>query len=374
MKNIAVFFGGKSVEHDISIITALQTLSHMPSSYKVIPIYITHENKLICADNLNKAETYLNFSKNVKNPKNVLIDFQSQSLLIQKNNKIKSRIKIDCALLCNHGRFGEDGALQGLLEFAQIPYTSSNVSSSALTMDKTLTKLLLKANLINNLPYVQFDKCSYKAKKMKYLQSIKKNIKFPCIIKPANLGSSVGIDICECEAQLEEKIEQAFNYDSIILVEKYLTNAREFSCAVVKINDIALPSKVNEVNKSKIYTFEEKYLKEREEGKSVIDKTLYDKLKKMAVKAYNALRCDGVVRIDFLYDKKTGKLYVNELNSIPGSLSFNMFDGTFEDLIDVLIEEGIEKASKEKEIEYLFNSKAIENYIKINKSNKSIKK
>ena len=209
---------------------------------------------------------------------------------------------------------------------------------------------------------------------MKYLQSIKKNIKFPCIIKPANLGSSVGIDICECEAQLEEKIEQAFNYDSIILVEKYLTNAREFSCAVVKINDVALPSKVNEVNKSKIYTFEEKYLKEREEGKSVIDKTLYDKLKKMAVKAYNALRCDGVVRIDFLYDKKTGKLYVNELNSIPGSLSFNMFDGTFEDLIDVLIEEGIEKANKEKEIEYLFNSKAIENYIKINKSNKSIKK
>lgn len=374
MKNIAVIFGGKSVEHDISIITALQTLSKVPHSYNVLPVYITHENKWICADNINKAETFLNFDKNVKNSKNIVIDFQSQSFLILNRNKVKQKIKIDCALLCNHGRFGEDGAIQGLLEFAQIPYTSSNISSSVLTMDKTLTKLMLKAENINCLPYVQFDKCSYNLNKSKLLEQVKTKLKFPCIIKPANLGSSVGIDICECEAQLDEKICSAFEFDENVLIEKFLTNAREFSCAVIKINNVPIASNVNEAKKGKFFSFEEKYIKKQSQDKSVIDKNLEQKIKKLAIKSYLALRCDGVVRVDFLYDSKSNKLFVNELNSIPGSLSFNMFDGSFEDLINVLIEEAIQKQNKKKQIIYQFNSKAIESFIKMNKSYKNLKR
>lgn len=372
MKTVAVIFGGQSVEHDISIITALQAMKKIPKGYQAFPIYITHEGVLMCGDNLAEAETYLDFSKRVKNPLLVSIDFENKGFLLLKNNKIKKRVKVDCALLCNHGHGGEDGSLQGLLELAGIAYTSSNLASSALTMDKTLTKLMLAHEHIRNLPYVQFDISEYKASKLKILQKIKQKLGFPCIIKPANLGSSVGIDICECEARLEKQIDEAFLYDERVLVEKYLANAEEYSCAVIKINKKVLSGKVSKVKKEKIYTFEDKYIKEQEEGKVEIEKSLLEKIKKEAISSYKACRCDGVVRVDFLYDRKKKELYVNELNSIPGSLSFNMFDGSFEDLISVLIEEGEEKQAKKSREIYKFNSKAIESFIKLsgNKSKK----
>lgn len=374
MKVVAVIFGGKSVEHDISIITAMQVLSKLPKDYIAFPIYITQEERFVTADNIDKAETFLDFNKKVKNLRDVSFDFKRKCFIVMKNNKVKENVKVDCALLCNHGYGGEDGSLQGFLQLAQIPYSSSSISSSALTMDKTLTKIMLKDAHIKSLPHVQFSKCQYQANKLKFQNNIKKKIKFPCIIKPANLGSSVGISICECEAKLDSDIEEAFQYDDRILVEKFLSNAKEFSCAVVKVNQKALASKVCEVKKSKIYTFEDKYLKEKDDKKTEIDKALYDKLQSLAIKSYTALRCDGVVRVDFLFDNKTKTLFVNELNSIPGSLSFNMFNGTFEDLLKILIEESIEKTEKSKNIVYKFNSKAIENYIKLTTNSKLFKK
>ncbi len=365
MKTIAVIFGGKSVEHDISVITAMQAMARFPKGYQMLPIYITSQGNFVVADNLNDAKIYLNFAKNVKNCRNVSIDFENHGVFVWKKNKIKKRIKVDCALLCNHGHGGEDGALQGMLELAGIAYTSSTLSSSAMTMDKSLTKIMLGNFHIKTLPYVQFDRCEYHQNKLKILQTIKKKLAFPCIIKPANLGSSVGISICECEAKLDKQIEDAFAFDERILVERYLSDAEEYSCACVKINDKILPSKVNKVKKSKIYTFEEKYIKEREIGKCEISKELNEQIKKLAVKAYKALRCDGVVRIDFLLDKKKKTLFVNEINSIPGSLSFNMFDSSFEDLLSVLIEEGIEKNGKTKNVIYQFSSSAIEKYISL---------
>lgn len=365
MKTVAVIFGGKSVEHDISVITAMQAMARFPKGYQMLPIYITSQGNFVVADNLNDAKIYLNFAKNVKNCRNVSIDFENHGIFVWKKNKIKKRIKVDCALLCNHGHGGEDGTLQGMLELAGIAYTSSTLSSSAMTMDKSLTKIMLGNFHIKTLPYVQFDKCEYHQNKLKILQTIKKKLAFPCIIKPANLGSSVGISICECEAKLDKQIEDAFAFDERILVERYLSGAEEYSCACVKINDKILPSKVNKVKKSKIYTFEEKYIKEREIGKCEISKELNEQIKKLAVKAYKALRCDGVVRIDFLLDKKKKTLFVNEINAIPGSLSFNMFDSSFEDLLSVLIEEGIEKNGKTKNVIYQFSSSAIEKYISL---------
>ena len=365
MKTVAVIFGGKSVEHDISVITAMQAMARFPKGYQMFPIYITSQGNFVVADNLNDAKIYLNFAKNVKNCRNVSIDFENHGVFVWKKNKIKKRIKVDCALLCNHGHGGEDGTLQGMLELAGIAYTSSTLSSSAMTMDKSLTKIMLGNFHIKTLPYVQFDRCEYHQNKLKILQTIKKKLAFPCIIKPANLGSSVGISICECEAKLDKQIEDAFAFDERILVERYLSDAEEYSCACVKINDKILPSKVNKVKKSKIYTFEEKYIKEREIGKCEISKELNEQIKKLAVKAYKALRCDGVVRIDFLLDKKKKTLFVNEINSIPGSLSFNMFDSSFEDLLSVLIEEGIEKNGKTKNVIYQFSSSAIEKYISL---------
>ncbi len=360
MKNIAVFFGGKSVEHDISVISAMQAIKGL-KNYKIIPIYIKPDGKFCTGDNLCDAKTYLNFSRFAKNVKEVSFEFGTSQLLIIKNKKIKDKIKIDCALLCNHGHGGEDGTLQGLLELAEIPFTSCSLASSAICMDKVLTKIMLKANKIKSPAYVHFNISEYKAKKREILNKICETLAFPCIIKPASLGSSVGISICEDETNLEKAISEAFNYDEKIIVEKYITNAREFCCAVMKVGEKVLASNVQEVKKSKIYTFSEKYLTAHDDEESTVSQTLDKQIKALAVKTYNILECDGVVRVDFLYGGET--LYVNEANSIPGSLAFNLFKLPIADLLNNLIDEGIAKYQKKKDIVYTFSSQAIKAFI-----------
>lgn len=362
MKNIAVIFGGASVEHDISVITAMQVFKNL-KNFNVLPVYIKSNGEFVTADNLTSPQTFLNFSKYAKNVREVSFEFGKQNLVIFKRNKIVKREKIDCALLCNHGHGGEDGCLQGLLEIANIPYSSSNVLSSALCMDKVLTKIILKNAKISTPAYLHFDICEYKTKKLEILKNIRDKIKLPCIIKPANLGSSVGISICEDVATLEKMIDEALLYDNKIIVEEYIKNAREFCCAVLKIGDKLFTSEVQEVKKGKIYSFSDKYLTEKDAEKGEISTQLDKMIKKLSIQAYSALMCDGVVRVDFLFSEKQEKLYVNELNSIPGSLAFNLFKEPFADLIESLINEGINKNEKRAKLVYSFNSKAIESYI-----------
>ena len=364
MKTIAVIFGGKSVEHDISIITAMQALKNV-NCYKVLPIYIKSNGKFVTAHNLTKPETYLDYAKKVKKEREITFEMGAQQVCIIKNKKILQKVKIDCALLCTHGHGVEDGCLQGLLEMCDIPYTSCKLPSSALCMDKSLTKILLQANKIKSPAYVHFDICEYKEKKIDILKEIKDKIMFPCIVKPASGGSSVGISICEDVKKIEDCIEEAFLYDNKIIVEKYIENAREFCCGVVKISNNFIASNVKEVKKGKIYTFTEKYLSAKDEEKEKIDVSLENKVKKLAEKTYKALLCDGVVRIDFLFDSKNNILYVNELNTIPGSLAFNLFNIPFADLIKGIIEEAIENSKKSKKLVYSFNSEAIKKYIEM---------
>lgn len=363
MKNIAVFFGGKSVEHDISVITALQAIKNLGKDYNVIPVYIKTSGNFITAKNLTEPQTYLDFENKVIKPLKITFDFGRPVLLLMKNNKIKKEIIIDCALLCNHGHGGEDGSLQGLLELCEIPYTSCSVSSSVLCMDKCLTKLVLKSANIPTPTYVNFDISEYKTNKIDILKKIKDVVSFPCIIKPATLGSSVGINICEDENDLESFIEEAFVYDNKVIIEKYLEKAREFCCAVLKIDNKLFASNVQEVRKEKIYTFNDKYIYQKERENREISKSLEDKIKKFSRKSYKSLECDGVVRVDFLYSEKENKLYVNELNSIPGSLAFNLFSSSFNDILNTLINEAITRNEKKKNICYQFNSEAIEKYI-----------
>lgn len=371
MKNIAVIFGGKSVEHDISIITALQVMSHMPKSFSLFPVYIKPDGKFVTADNLTDKNIYVKYSKLVKGENQVCFLPASQSLAVLKKGKIKKQFKIDCCLLCNHGHGGEDGSLQGYLEMCEIPYTSCGVASSAVCMDKVLTKIILEDADVDTPAYVHFDQCEYEENKQKIKEKILKKIKLPCIIKPARLGSSVGISICEDEARLCDVIENALKFDNKIIVEKFIENAREFCCAVLKVQGKMFESKVSEVEKSKFFTFEEKYLQEKSKAKSEISKVLENKIKKLAKKSYKALSCDGVVRIDFLYDEEGDKLYVNEVNSIPGSLAFNLFDTTFGDYLNSLINEAIRKKEESKNIVYKFNSSAIEKYISMSNNFKS---
>ena len=189
-------------------------------------------------------------------------------------------------------------------------------------------------------------------------------IGMPCIVKPACLGSSVGISICEDENMLDKQIRDAFKYDDKVIVEKFIQNAREFCCAVIKLGNVYLSSKVTEVKKGKFYTFEEKYLQAKTDDKKEINKKLVEKIKENAIESYQALLCDGVVRVDFLMDENNN-LFVNELNAIPGSLAFNLFDIPFSDFLASLIKQGINRFNKKSEIVYKFNSDAIKKYIEL---------
>lgn len=362
MKNVAVIFGGKSVEHDISIITAMQTMKNL-KKYNVLPIYILPNGKFVTGKNLKDAKTFLNFNKNGKNVQEVTFKLGSGQICVLKNNKIKQYLKVDCAVLCNHGNGGEDGSLQGLLELAQIPYTSCKVASSALCIDKALTKVILKNNNIKSPAYVHFNISEYTAKKLEILNKIIDKIGVPCIIKPAKLGSSVGISICEDVKNLEKSIEQAFLYDNKIIIEKFISNAREFCCAVFKIGNKIMLSKPQEINKSKIYTFSDKYLSIKAQESKILSQALINKIQKLAQKTYYALECDGIVRIDFLYDENQRLLFVNEVNTIPGSLAFNLFSYPFCDLLNAVIDEAIESFAKKRDLIYTFNSRALQSYI-----------
>lgn len=363
MLNLALFFGGKSVEHDISIITALQTMAGLGNGYNLYPVYISSDGIMMTASNMTDERVYLNFNKKADKSLDVIIPTGLGEIWLLKNGKIKKREKIDCALLCCHGHGGEDGCLQGLLEMAEIPYTSANPLSSAQCMDKVATKIVLTNADIPTPEYVYFLSCEYKTKKNEILKEIKETVGYPCIVKPANLGSSVGISICENEQEIECSIDNALEFDKKIIVEKFIDNAREFCCAIIKNVGNLLASNVSEVKKGKFFTFEEKYLMEKENEKREITKALETNIKDMAKASYKALGCDGVVRVDFLFDGKS--LYVNELNSIPGSLSFSMFNTPHSDLLKALINEGIKRKKEKGDILYQFNSQAIEKFIEM---------
>ena len=361
MKNIAVFFGGQSTEHDISIITAMQALASL-KNYKVYPIYLSPQGEFFSGKRLTKPQSFLNFSKS--GLFSVNFEFGKGNIILKKG-VICKKVKIDCALLCNHGHGGEDGSLQGLLELAGIPYTSSAVASSSIIMDKVLTKIVLRSFSINTPAYIQFSIAEYEKNKIPLLNKIKSSLGYPVIVKPARLGSSVGINICEKESDIEKMIESAFVYDEKVIVEKFIENAREFAVALTRLQGQPIASNVTEIDKGKFYSFDDKYLEGNHSKKPQIDKKLENKLKKIAYKCYSALECFGVVRVDFLYDEKNDIVYVNELNNIPGSLAFNLFNAPFSDLLTTMIMEGIDRAKKQENIVYQFNSKAIKKYIEL---------
>lgn len=370
MKTVAVIFGGKTVEHDISVITAQQTLKNMSKLYNIIPIYIDINGVWWTAQNLGESQTFLNFEQKAIKKKRVTFLAGSPVLMCESNGKFKKQDKVDVALLCTHGKGGEDGSLQGVLESSFVPYTSCKVASSAICMDKALTKRLLKTFKIDSVKFIEVFQGDFLSNKFKTVQKIKEKLKFPLIIKPARLGSSVGISLCDDVEELQTKLQEAFAFDDKVLVEEFLKNAEEFCCAVVKVNGHAFTSKVEQVDKGKIYSFNEKYLAIKQKSDKKIDNDLENKILKESICAYKALECDGVVRIDYLYDKGKNKLYLNEVNSIPGSLAFNLFSSPFRDEIDLLLDEAICAYEHKKEQVYKFSSSAIEQYCKMSESNK----
>lgn len=372
MKNVAVIFGGKSVEHDISVITGLQAMSFFPKEYNLIPLLIDQSGMIYYGKELLKKENYLDISSIRKKLFQVGFNFGNQNIFLIKKNKIVKQIYLDCALLCTHGHGGEDGSLQGVLEIANIPYTSCGVGSSVLSINKILSKIMFEHFSIPSPTYVYFNKCEYDKNSKQIENEIKEKIGYPVIIKPSCLGSSVGIKICEDEKMLNDAIKHALMFDESVLVEKFLDGSLEFSQAVLKIDDKLYFSKVSKVNKGKMFSFDEKYIQEKRQNSEIeSDEKIIKKIKNLSALIYQKFGCNGVVRIDYLMQNE--KLYVNEINSIPGSLAFNLFDTNFSGLIKMLVEDAIKTNNEKQKIEYSFNSDAIKTYLESAKNYKTAK-
>lgn len=354
--NVAVIFGGKSVEHDISIITGVQTLNSLDKQkYNIFPIYITKEGKWLYSQKFFNINEFVKTTKSSKEILNINLSSQDASLYKLIGKKQKFICKLNFAFLATHGASGENGALQGYLEMCSLPYSSCGVASSAICMDKNLTKIFLMQNNINSVKYI----CLTQDDNKKGFASIclkLQQLKYPLIVKPCNLGSSVGVNLCKTKSSLKNALSFAFLFDNCALVEEAVENLREFNIAVMGNSQKQELSDIEEVfSKNDFLTFEAKYLdSSKSKGMEATNRTIpakiSDEIKKTieeySVKIFKALECKGIVRIDYLFDTEKNTVYLNEINTIPGSLSNYLWKSkkiNFTMLLDKLLEYSLQE-------------------------------
>ena len=363
-RNVIVLFGGKSVEHDISIITGVQTLNAINKiKYNIIPIYITKNGEFLSSEAFFNIKTFSNNNLSKINYKKVILTNDSY-LYFYKGKKLKQWLKVDFAFLATHGGLGENGELQGFLDVCNIAYSSSNVLSSSIGMNKLATKQILSSQKINQADYFVINQKDFN-KNIKNINQPVKEMGFPIIVKPATLGSSIGISFCKTITNVKNAISFAFLFDKTVIIEKAVENLREFNISAIGNEFNCELSDIEEVLiKKDILSFENKYLNKESSSKGMENTTrkfpaeinyeLEKKIKDIANKVYFLLNCKGVVRFDFLVNDKTQEVYFNEVNTIPGSLSNYLWTKkgySFEKLLDKIMDYCLEsKKNKESKV------------------------
>ena len=355
--NVAVFFGGRSVEHEISVISASQAMHAINrEKYNVIPVYISKQGKWYTGEKLFDIANYRDMNTLVRNCEEVFMrpEFGDYNLYRAKTKLFGSNIyaAIDVVIPALHGTNGEDGIFEGVLETIGIPYAGCNTVSSANGMDKITMKMILKECGIPVVDYVWFtDKQWYKQKDA-LIEKIENQIGYPVIVKPANLGSSVGISRATNRESLIESIETAEKYSARIIVEDMVENLKEINCSVLGDCDDYQTSTLEEpIKTGEFLSYEDKYMGGTKSAKGMqasqkripadLSKELTERIQFLAGETFRVLSCHGVSRVDFMVDDDTQNVYVNEINTIPGSLSFYLWEATgipFDRLMDNLIQ------------------------------------
>ena len=327
---VALIFGGRSTEHEISIISAKSIAANISTErYKVIPVYITRYGEWLCEgiarEILNLDLSALLRSSSLEATAVTLHDMVKQAGQNPFDFDFKA-VGIDVAFLTLHGTYGEDGRIQGFLDTCGIPYTGCGVLASALTMDKALTKLCVADAGLAVAPSITLLSADYQADPDKALALIKQQFEYPFFVKPANLGSSIGISKVHHSDQLPAALESACSLDSKVLVEKAISG-REIEVAVLG-NEMAQVSVCGEIEPgSDFYDYEDKYIHNsaRLFIPARIPAEMQEEVRSAALKAFKALGCRGMSRIDFFVDEHTGTIILNEVNTIPGFTDISMY-------------------------------------------------
>ncbi len=359
---IGVFFGGRSTEHEISVISASQAMHAINAEkYEVVPIYISKQGKWYTGKALLDIQNYRNIPELLAKVDEVYMEpsFGDYNLYKKKRNLFGSNVikHLDVIIPVLHGSNGEDGIFEGLLETIGIPYAGCNTLSSANGMDKITMKMILKSCGIPVVNFVWFSDKEWYTRRDEIIGQIEKEIGYPVIVKPANLGSSVGIGRACNREELIDKIDGAEIYTTRIIVEDMVEDLQEINCSVLGDCDENQASVLEEPIKSgEILSYEDKYVggskgaKGMQASQKRIPADLPDsetkRIQFLARETFRVLSCHGVSRVDMIIDRKTRDIYVNEINTIPGSLSFYLWEATgisFEQLMDKLVELAIKR-------------------------------
>ncbi len=375
--NIGVFFGSRSPEHDVSIITGQLIINGLKElNENVIPVYLDKEGKWYVGDELGD----INFFKQ-KDYKNNLEKFagynlvlsETKKIVLRKNGRLSSKeYAIDMAFPAFHGQNGEDGTIQGLFELLNVPYVGCDVVSSAMTMDKVITKIFYQKFDIPTTNFVYFENNDWVNRKNEILDEIKEKLTNPLIIKPVRLGSSIGISKATNERDLEFNIEVALHYDNKVIVEECVEDLMDVTVAVLG-NDSPIASLLQEsVFESDFFSYQDKYLEDggaqlgNAEKSIIIPARLDDEttmqIKDTAINIYKLLGCSGTARVDFLYSKSKKKFYANEINTLPGTLYHHLWKKSgieLKDLLTKLIDFGKDKYNKKEKLTYIFESEIL---------------
>ena len=359
---LGVFFGGKSVEHEIAIITANQAMTSLnKDKYEIVPIYISKSGRMYTGEKLFDLKEYRDLDKLIKTCEEVVCvnDGNKAKVLRVNGKKFGKNIinTIEVAFPIMHGTNGEDGSIQGFLEILGVPYIGPDVLASSIGMDKIMMRRILKEQGIPSLDYVAFYSLDYIKDENKYIKEIEEKLTYPVIVKAGNLGSSVGIKKAKNTEDLKDAIEFAMEFSDRIMVENAIVKLKEINCSVMGDMIEAVPSTCEEpIGSDEILSYTDKYVgnnKTKGGSKSQgmatlqrkvpadISEEMTKKIQDIAVKTFKILGCNGVSRIDFMIDLENNNVYVNEINTIPGALSFYLWEATgksFEKELDELVE------------------------------------
>ncbi|MBQ1843382.1 MAG: D-alanine--D-alanine ligase [Lachnospiraceae bacterium] len=377
---VAVMYGGKSVEHEVSVISGIQALMNIDTEkYETIPVYITKQNEFYVGDDIGKIEAYKDIKGLLERSQKVVWVNEGDKVVLSPYPKKMfggmKDIEVDVAFPVVHGTNEEDGTLMGFLKTLGLPFVGCDVTASAIGMDKYISKCVLKDVDIPVLDCVCFHEDDY-ADMEKLLDTAEAKVGYPAIVKPVNSGSSVGISMARTREELTKSIDDAFTYASIVLVEHGIEKLKEINCSVLGDDSGAKASVLEEPFHTKdILSYKDKYEsgggKTGSKGMASVQRKIpadlpeetTKQIQEYAVRAFKAFGCNGVARIDFMIDEETGKLYFNEINTIPGSLSFYLWEPTglkYKDLLDQLIQMALKRARKYQNLTFTFDTNILD--------------
>ena len=385
---VGVLYGGKATEHEVSIITAVQAMGFLNTEkYEVIPMYLTKDNEMYTGEPLKEIDVYKDTDLLNRYCTNVICYARNGALALQKKNGLFKKVvkEVDIVIPCVHGYNMEDGNVQGLLETYGVPYTGSDIYGCVVGQDKVFQKQILEAENIPVTKYVWFYESEYLEDEQGIIKKIEK-LGYPVIVKPARQGSSIGIEVAHDEEKLKEAVMEAIKYDDKILVEEVIKDMSELNCSVLGSNAYMQTSVIERVmGNDEILSFTDKYIgngakkgsKTNMHGASKgmisadrvipadISEELTKEIQDVSKKTFRALGASGVVRIDYLYNKKTKKYYVNELNTIPGSLSFYLWtplNKEYDELLDDMISVAVKRFKNKLKKTSTFDSNILEGF------------